>query len=151
MKISNFLKTDRIILDLKTKSKEETIRYLARLAENAPEIQNHEKFVSDIFERENLGTTGIGFHLALPHARTDAVSSFVIVVGYSKDGIDFSSLDGELVNLVFLMGTPKNEVQNYLGILAHLTRILKKENFRKSLFSAESPEQFIEYFSQEEQ
>ncbi len=148
--ISQYLKEERIILDLKAESKEEAIKNLASVFRNQPEIKDFDKFLADVFEREDLGTTGIGLELALPHARTDAVSSFIIAIGRIDKGVDFNSLDGEPVKLVFLMATPKEEVQNYLKILAHLTRLLKKESLRNSLLEAKTPGEVIEAFKREE-
>ena len=148
--ISPYLKDERIILDLKPGSKDKTIRRLAEVFRNQSEISDFDKFLSDVFEREELGTTGIGLGLALPHARTQAVNSFVIAIGRIDEGMDFNSLDGEPVKLIFLMGTPKEEVQGYLKILAHLTRILKKESFRASLLEAKTAQEIIDIFKKEE-
>ena len=149
--ISEHLKEERIILDLKAETKEEAIKSLAEVFKGSPEVNDFDKFLADVFEREDLGTTGIGLELALPHARTDAVSSFIIAVGRIDKGVDFKSLDGEPVKLIFLMATPKEEVQNYLKILAHLTRLLKKESLRASLLEVKTPQEFIEIFRKEEE
>lgn len=151
MKISDFLKTDRIALDFQAAdSKEDIIKNLAENLNGVPEINDFKQYLADVYERENLGTTGIGFGLALPHARTDAVKDILIYVARIENGVDFKSLDGEPVKLVFLMGTPKSEVQNYLKMLSNLTRLLKKELFRTSLLEAKTPEEIIEIFKREE-
>ncbi len=150
IKISGYLKEERIVLDLRANNKEESIKNLAEVLKGQEEIVDFDKFLSDVFEREDLGTTGIGLGLALPHARTQAVNSFVIAIGRINEGLDFSSLDGEPAKLIFLMGTPKEEVQGYLKILAHLTRLLKKESFRASLLEADTPAKVIEIFKKEE-
>lgn len=149
--ISGYLKEERINLNLKAKSKEEAIKNLSEVFKTGVEVTNFDRLLADVFERENLGTTAIGLGLALPHARTQAVNSFVIAIGKVNEGVDFNSLDGEPVKLVFLMGTPKEEVQGYLKILAHLTRLLKKESFRTSLMEAKSAQEVIEIFKKEEQ
>ncbi|MFC1599351.1 PTS sugar transporter subunit IIA [Candidatus Omnitrophota bacterium] len=149
--ISEYLKEERIVLDLKAGDKEETIRNLAEVLREQQQITDFDKFLSDVFERENLGTTGIGLGLALPHARTQAVSAFVIAIGRIDAGVEFSSLDGEPAKLMFLMGTPKEEVQGYLKILAHLTRLLKRESFRTALMEAKTPQEVIDVFKKEEQ
>lgn len=152
MKISDFLKTDRINLSFKAAdTKEETIKMLAENLNGASEIADFDQYLADVYERENLGTTGIGFGLALPHARTDAVKGILVQVARIDDGVDFKSLDGENVKLIFLMGTPKSEVQNYLKMLSNLTRLLKKELFRTSLLEAKTPEEIIEIFKREEE
>ena len=96
--ISQYLKEGRIILDLKAADKPDCIRRLSEVLRGQDEIADFDGFLSDVFERENLGTTGIGLGLALPHARSQAVNSFVIVIGRIKEGIDFNSLDSEPVS-----------------------------------------------------
>jgi fructose-specific phosphotransferase system IIA component len=151
MKISDFLRAERVVLDFQpAPTKEETIKKLAELVKDAPEIANFEQYLTDVYERENLGTTGIGFGLALPHARTDAVKQILILIVRIDQGVDFKSLDGEPVKLVFLMGTPKSEVQNYLKVLSNLTRLLKKELFRTALLEAKTAQEMIEVFKREE-
>ncbi len=150
MAISEYLREERIVLDFKAANKEEAIKKLAFLSAGSEDINDIDKFISDILERETLGTTGIGFNLALPHARTDAVKSFVITVGVSPEGVDFNSLDGEPAKLIFLMGTPKKDVQKYLSLLAGLTRLLKDEMFRTNLIEAKTAGQIIEYFKKQE-
>lgn len=149
--ISQYLKEERIVLNLKAANKEEAIKNLAEVFKGASEIKDFDKFLADVFEREDLGTTGIGLELALPHARTDAVNSFIIAVGRIDKGVDFKSLDGEPVKLIFLMATPKEEVQNYLKILAHISRLLKKEDLREALLEARTPKEVIDIFKKEEE
>lgn len=112
----------------------------------AKEITDFESFLKDVFERENLSTTGICNGIAIPHARTDAVSQFVIAFGRSEEGVEFESLDGHPARLIFLMGTPKDEVKEYLRLLGRLTRLLKEESFRESLLKAEKAREIIEAF-----
>lgn len=100
-----------------------------------------------IIEREFINSSGISDHIAIPHARTDAVKSFVIAFGRSSDGIDFYSLDNKPAKLIFLMGTPRQKGKNkYLAILAHLTKFLQKEAFRQALFEASSAKEVIKQF-----
>jgi fructose-specific phosphotransferase system IIA component len=151
MRISQFLQGDRIALDfVAADTKEATIKKVAECIKKFPEIKDFDQYVQDVFDRETLGTTGIGFGLALPHARTDAVKSIVVYVARVKDGIDFKSLDGEPAKLIFLMATPKTEVQSYLKMLSNLTRLLKKELFRTALLEAKTAEEFIAIFKREE-
>lgn len=152
MRISDYLKKERIDLGFKVSgTKEDIITSLAQVLKKAREVEDFDKYLSEVFEREELGTTGIGFGLALPHARTDAVNNIVVRAARIDEGVDFKSLDGEPVKLIFLMGTPKSEVQNYLKILSNLTRLLKKELFRTALLESKTPEEFIDIFKREEE
>jgi len=147
MKISNYLKEEMLCLDLKATSKKDVIEELGSIIKNSKEVTDYEMFISDVMEREKLSTTGVGDGVALPHARTNAVSKFVVAFGRSKKEVNFNSIDKKKVNLIFLMGTPKNETLDlYLVLLAHLTRLLRKEDFRQLLLKAERPSEVIKAF-----
>jgi len=147
MKILPFLKEERINLSLQSTTKEEAIKEVAFLLKDAPEIISFDNFIKDVFEREKIGTTGIGKEIAIPHARTDSVKKFVIAIGRSEKGVDFQAVDSKPVKIIFLMGTPKEEgLDEYLKILAHLTRLIDKDSFRSSLFSAKTAKEIIDIF-----
>ncbi len=151
MRIGDYLKEKHIILDLKARSKEEAIKEMSSVLKDAKEITAFEDFVKDVFERENLGTTGIGNEIAIPHARSDAVSDFVIAFGRSCEGVEFSSLDNKAAKLIFLMGSHKEKnLNNYLKILAHLTRLLQHSSFKEALLKATGSQEIIEEFKKAE-
>lgn len=143
----SYLREEHCILDLKSATKEGAIKELARcLSECGTEVVDRETFVDDILKREKLGSTGIGFHLAIPHARTKAVNGFVIGVGRSKKGIDFDAVDEEKVNLIFLMGANPKELNRYLRLLAQLSRLIMDKSFRKKVMEAGTPAEVIRVF-----
>ncbi len=147
MRISDYLKKEMIELDLKAENKEETIKELGAVICKSKLINNCEGYIKDVFEREELCSTGIGREIALPHARTDNVKGFVIAFGRSVNGVEFQALDQKPVKLVFLMGTPQSEeMKKYLHILAHLNRLLQKEDFRNKLRNAETAPEIIKVF-----
>ena len=151
MNIAKYLKEERICLNLEAAEKKPAIRELASFLRGAKEVTNFNSFLKDVFEREKVGTTGIGSGIAIPHARTDAVSEFVIAFGRSAKGAEFQSLDSKPVKLIFLMGAPKQNLNGYLRILARLTRLLKKVDFRKSLMEASCAREIIEGFEKTEE
>lgn len=147
MGIGDYLKEERILINLKAHNKEESIKEISRVLKDAKEIVDFNAFLKDVFEREKLGTTGIGDGIAIPHTRTDSVKDFVIAFGRSSEGVEFNSLDGKPAKLIFLMGTHKEkDLSNYLKTLAHLTRLLKHEFFRSSLLKASSPKEIVDAF-----
>jgi len=147
MKIYEYLKEENILLDVKAQTKEKTIQELAKLLREEKDIINFDGFVSAVFAREELNTTGIGEEIAIPHARTNTVEDVVIALGISQKGINFDSTDGKPAKLIFLIGTPeKKKISAYLKLLAHLSRLLKKEDFRKSLLTASSAKQILDEF-----
>jgi fructose-specific phosphotransferase system IIA component len=151
MRIGDYLKEDRILLNLKARTKQDSIKELATLLKGAEEVVDFDTFLKDVFEREKLGSTGIGDGIAIPHARSDAVKDFVIAFGKSVEGVEFESLDGKPAKLIFLMGTHKErKLDSYLEILAHLTRLLKHESFREALLGASTPAAVIDEFKKVE-
>lgn len=146
MEVKGYIREELINLDLLSERKEDAIRELARLMERTQGMIDFDLFLEDVFKRERLGTTGIGDGIAIPHARTDAVDQLVIALGRSARGVEFESLDGKKVKLLFLMGTPKGSVSHYLKILAQLTRLLKEGTFRDKLLEARDKEIVVSLF-----
>jgi fructose-specific phosphotransferase system IIA component len=146
VEVKGYIREELINLDLLSERKEDAIRELARLMESTQGMIDFNLFLEDVFERERLGTTGIGDGIAIPHARTDAVDQLVIALGRSARGVEFESLDGKKVKLLFLMGTPKGSVSHYLKILAQLTRLLKEGTFRDKLLEARDKEIVVSLF-----
>ncbi len=144
MKISEYFREEDCIMELKSKTKEEAIKEIAEMLYKKGKVKDIDKFISDILEREELGSTGIGHGIAIPHARTEAVSDFVIGFGRSCSGIDFNSIDGEKVNFVFLMGANPSQLNLYLRLLAELSKFLMSASCRKELMEAKDASSVIE-------
>lgn len=143
MRVSDYLKEKFCVINLKSQDKENAIREIIQKLAEGNKLINQEKFIRDVLEREELGSTGIGNNVAIPHARTDAVKGFVIGFGRSVSGIEFKALDGEKVNLVFLMGADPSELNLYLRILAELSKLLMNSSFRQALTSVTTEAEVI--------
>lgn len=143
MAVSEYLKKENCILDLSSGNKKGVISEIANELKQTKKIKDSSKFIEDVLKREKLGSTGIGNNVAIPHARTEAVKDVVVGFGKSKQGIDFKALDGEKVNLVFLMGANPKQLNLYLRILAEISKLLMNSGFRQSLLAAESAERII--------
>jgi len=143
MVVSDYLKEKFCLVDLQATDKEGAIKEVAGVLGAAGKIIDHEVFIGDVLEREELGSTGIGNNVGIPHARTKAVKGFVIGFGRSTSGIEFKALDGEKVNLIFLMGADPGELNLYLRILAELSKLLMDNAFREALMSANSAAEVI--------
>ncbi len=146
MKISQYLKKEFCVMDLKADTREDAIREIVGVLDGPGTIKDKEKFIADILEREQLGSTGIGHNVAIPHARTDVVEGFVIGMGKSGKGIDFNSIDGEKVHIIFLMGASVKELNLYLRLLAELSKLLMNSSFREQLMSAQTSEEVLAVF-----
>ncbi|MGL5520694.1 MAG: PTS sugar transporter subunit IIA, partial [Cetobacterium sp.] len=103
-----------------------------------------------LLERENLGSTGIGKGVAIPHAKTDAAESLTIAFGISREGVDFKSLDQEKVKIFFVFASPFKDSQIYLKVLARISRLIRDENFREKLLNCENAKEVLECIDKEE-
>ena len=149
MKITEFLDKECIIVGMKSKTKEEAIKeLLAKLKENGF-IKDEKEILETVMEREKLGSTGIGQGIAVPHAKSDQIENLVAALGISKTGIDFNSLDGEQVNIVFLVLAPTKSVGLHLKALAKIARLLKDRVFRNALKDAQSPEEIMDLIKED--
>ncbi len=143
MVVSDYLREKFCLIDLQATDKEDAIKELAEVLNAGGKTIDQEAFIRDVLEREELGSTGIGNNVGIPHARTKAVKGFVIAFGRSTSGIEFKALDGEKVNLIFLMGADPGELNLYLRILAELSKLLMNGAFRETLISANSAAEVI--------
>jgi len=145
-RFSDFLRPDRIKMSIAATRKREAVKEVANILEGAPEIKDRERFLKEIFERESVEATAIGNGVAVPHARTDAVTDLVIALGRSQQGVDFGSVDGKPVRLLFVMGTPRANVTNYLKILAQLSRVVRSPGCVDKAMAADTPQKIVDIF-----
>ena len=145
--MADYFTEERIILDLKATDKAGAMAELGVVLETAPEMKDYGRFIEDVMEREKMATTGIGNGIALPHARTDAVSGVLLAAGRSPNGVDFKSVDGNAAKLVVLIGTPKSSgLNHYLKLLAYLTRVTRKQGFMREIMNAGTREEIAGLF-----
>lgn len=130
-------------MDLKAITKQDAIKEIVAQLALSGHVSDVNTFINDILQREKLGSTGIGLKVAIPHARTEAISIFTVGIGISQKGVDFDSLDGEKVNIIFLMGANPSDLNFYLRFLAELSRLFLKSNFRKDILQLKTPQEVI--------
>lgn len=140
VKYSDFISRDSIITDLASNTKAEVIREMVEtLAKTGgvPEAEV-ENIISAVMRREELGTTGIGQGVAVPHTKALCVERLVGMVALSKTGVEFDSLDQEKVQLLFLLVSPPDRPGEHLRALEHVTRNLRNSDFLNRLKNADS-------------
>ncbi|MEW6095313.1 MAG: PTS sugar transporter subunit IIA [bacterium] len=150
MKLSEMLNEDLIETDLKAEDKEGVLKEMVEILFKAGKIKDKDKILDDIKKREELMSTGIGHGVAIPHAKSEGVDTLVAAFGRSKKGIDFESLDGELVYLFFILVSPENVTGPHIKALAKISRLLKHHYVRDKLKSTDTPEQTLALIRQEE-
>jgi len=124
-KLSHLLKEKYITLALKEKTKNKVIVELVDLISQSGKVKDRKAFANAILKRERLGSTGIGNGVAIPHAKSAKVESFIIAFGRHPAGIDFGALDGEKTYLFFILASPESDVGAHLKILADISRLVK--------------------------
>ncbi len=143
MRITDLLKACSIELNGTPDTKEETIREMVGLMVKAGNISDPEKYMEGVFAREEEGTTGIGEGIAIPHAKNDAVRAPGLAAMVIRNGVDYDSMDGEPVNLVFLIAAPNTEENVHLEVLSRLSMLLMDESFKDDLLKAKTVEEFL--------
>jgi len=151
MKVSELLKPEFIISDLKGETKEEIINELIDLFKNDLRVDDIEKVRSAVLDREKVMSTGVGKGFAIPHGKTNAVKEIVGAFGKIKDGIDYESLDGNPVQLVFLLVGKDNLISTHIKLLSRISRLMNKDDFRHRLTEAVDADEIIKLFSEEEE
>ena len=142
--IADYIKVDTINLNLESKNKSAIIKELYNNLKKTNLIKDEELGLNDIFAREEMGSTGIGRKIALPHAKTKAVDELIATFGISRNGIDYESLDNENVNIFFMFLCPEDKTQEYLKVLARISRLIRDDKFIDKLLKAESNGEIIE-------
>ena len=139
----------RLVLpDLKAKNKPDALAELIEpIGKKIPGFDTA-KAHKVLLEREYLGTTGIGDGVAIPHGKLETLDDIILVVGRSRDGVDFEALDFKLCNIFFLVLAPEQVAGIHLRILAHISRLLKDDNFRELFMIAEDKDALWNLLSQ---
>jgi len=141
MKFSDFICKDAVRTQLEADDKETVIRAMGKALVEAGRIkeQDFESIVAAILKREELGSTGIGRGVAVPHTKHPAVEKLVGTVAISEDGVDFDSLDGEKVHLLFLLISPPDRPGDHLRALENISRQLRDDTFCRFLKQSKTP------------
>ncbi len=130
-----------IKVPLEGKGKEEVIGELVDLLVSVKQLPHRQSIYEALLEREEVGSTGIGHGVALPHAKCVEVKEICVACGISSEGVDFDALDQEPVYIFFLILAPRSAPGQHLKVMAALTRLLSKENSRKELLEAQDADE----------
>ena len=140
--ISEFLQPERVELALRADRETDAITEVAQALRADEGVRDFGGFCGEVFSREKLSPTALGGGVAFPHARTDCVSRIVVAVGRSARGVWFENCR-EKVHLLFVIGTPRESVREYLSLLATLAFLLKQTAVREKLMAAKTREEFL--------
>lgn len=146
MKLSDFVVPGAILPELKVVSKEAAIRGMVEglRASGSIRPEDEESIVSAILKREELGSTGIGNGVAVPHTKHPSVDRLIATVALSHEGVDFASLDGEAVYILFLLVSPPDRPGDHLRALETISKHLRNQNFCNFLRQSKSSQDVVD-------
>lgn len=150
MKLTDILDESSIVADLQASTKTEALESLVDAMIRNSQSLDKQEILRVLLEREELGSTGIGDGIAIPHGKSSELEHIISGFGLSKQGIDFDSLDGKPAHLFFLLVAPENSVGTHLKMLARISRMLKNVEFRNRLLDANSQHDMYQIISEED-
>jgi len=143
MQIQELLTSDTVVVGLPAGDKETVIAELVDLFDGNPAVKDLKALKTAVLERERVMSTGVGKGLALPHAKTSAVTDTVAALAITDGDVDFESLDGSPVRILFLLvGTPEAK-SHHVRILSRISRLMNKDIVREKLLAAQTPEELM--------
>jgi PTS system nitrogen regulatory IIA component len=139
--LSELLTPDRVVMPVVARDKRSVIAELTRHL-TAKTGGDFETVLRAVEEREDGGSTGFGFGVAIPHARSSAVRELTVVCGLSPEPVPYDSIDGQPVSLFFLIVGPETSAGQHVKLLSRIARLVRRENVRQQLCDAGTPEEF---------
>ncbi len=150
LRILDFLSPNAILTELTGTTKRGVLEELVDLLAKQGKIKDAKATVDVLIEREKLGSTGIGQGIAIPHAKTDQANELVAAFALSRRGVQFDSLDGDPVNIFFLLVAPPDSAAMHLKALARISRLLKDKFFRQSLRETKTAAEIMKLIKDED-
>lgn len=151
MKVYELLQTKNILTEFKSENKNDVINELVDLLKGDERVADLEEIRKCVFEREEKMSTGVGKGFAIPHGKTNSVTDILAAFGKSETPIEYNSLDGEPVHLVFLLIGKENLLAKHIKLLSRVSRLMNNEDFRRKLVEASSQDEILKIFEEEEQ
>ena len=151
MTIREILDPKAVKIDLDATDKKSALTELVDVLSEVYGLEDKKNILRALIDRENLGSTGIGQGIAIPHGKADKCKNLIAVFGISKKGVNFEALDGELVYVFFLLLAPKEAAGPHLKALARISRLLRDSYFCKQLRAAKTSQQVHEMLLSEEE
>jgi PTS system nitrogen regulatory IIA component len=151
LRILDFLNPNAVVMELTATTKKGVLEELVDLLAKDGKVKDAKVTVDVLMEREKLGSTGIGQGIAIPHAKTDQAGHVVAAFGLSRRGVQFDSLDGDPVNIFFLLVAPPDAAALHLKALARISRLLKDKFFRQSLRETKAVAEILKLIKDEDQ
>jgi len=150
MKILEILKLDKIKVEFTGTTKEDVLNEIIDSFIGDPRVLDIETIRTVVLEREKIMSTGIGNGFAIPHGKTNMVSEMIAAFGVLKNPIEFDALDGNKVNLIFLIVGKEDSVAQHIKMLSRISRIMNQEDIRLKLANANSIDEIAQIFESQD-
>jgi len=151
MQITEMIDKNLIDLDLNIDNKTDALSKIVHLLKKEDKIKSEDKFLAKIIEREREGSTGFGRGIAVPHGKSETVNELSLAIVRLNKGIEYHSMDGRKVNLIFMVADYQGYSPEYLKLVSKLVSWLRDNKFREDLLSAENKSEFFELFRKKEE
>lgn len=151
MKIAELLQPEAINDDLQATGKKEVLEELTDSIMAVEDGLDRSELIRVLQERENLGSTGIGDSVAIPHGKLREIDRLLLSFGRSRSGVDFDSMDGKPAHLFFLLIAPEESVGIHLKTLARISKLLKDSRVRNKLMEASDSQEIYRIIVEEEE
>lgn len=143
MSIKELISAETVTLNLQARDPEGAMRELGALLEQTGAVSDLSTYLEAVRKRESVGSTAVGFGVAIPHGKSDGVARAAVAFGRAAHGLDWESMDDEPVRMVFLIAAPEGANDAHLKALSQLARMLMNEEFRQQLLAAHTPDQVL--------
>jgi fructose PTS system EIIBC or EIIC component len=148
--LTELLSAERIRIPLRANTKDELLEELVNVCADCNDIEDREDVLRAVRERESVLSTGIGHGVAIPHGKSAAVDELRMAAGRSDVPLDFDALDGEPVQLFFLLVGPESAAGPHIKALSRISRLVRRDEVRERLLAAQSAEEFLQALQEAE-
>ncbi|HZO20184.1 MAG TPA: PTS sugar transporter subunit IIA [Gemmatimonadaceae bacterium] len=150
MLLTELLTADRVRVPLGSRTKNDVLRELVELAASSRDAGAVESMLAAVRDREQVLSTGIGGGVAIPHGKTPQIEQLVLAAGVAPRAIDFDALDGQPVQLFFLLVGPESASGAHVKVLSRISRLLRRDRLRSELIAAQTSDEFLDVIRRSE-
>ena len=150
MRLIEILKPQNIKIPLQSTVKTDAIAELVNLLSDNGDVTDAKKVLEAVLDRESTRTTGIGNGLAIPHGKTAGTADLVMAIGRPAQPIDFQSIDGKPVTIIWLLSSPPDKTSSHIHALARISRLMTMEKFRQNLNQAKTSQEMFDIIAAQE-
>ena len=150
MLLTELLTADRVRVPLGSRTKNDVLRELVELAASSRDAGAVESMLAAVRDREQVLSTGIGGGVAIPHGKTPHIEQLVLAAGVAPRAIDFDALDGQPVQLFFLLVGPESASGAHVKVLSRISRLLRRDRLRSELIAAQTSDDFLDVIRRSE-